>query len=85
MADAPQYFRSAVELLDLLRRNTVEIIEKLTWWRRAHQDEAKIFLWNGVNYLSKVGRGESSLFFFVACDFPRESGMLLLYIFLGMC
>ena len=54
MADAPQYFRSAVELLDLLRRNTVEIIEKLMWWRCAHQDEAKIFLWNGVNYLSKV-------------------------------
>jgi hypothetical protein len=34
-----------------------QVIEKITWWRRAHRDEVKIFLWNGVNYLSKVGGG----------------------------
>ena len=70
-----RYFESAVELVDLLRRNTVEVVEKVAWWRTAQgpppgaidggggaaaaaaaADDAppRVFLWNGVNYLSKV-------------------------------
>ena len=54
VAAVPRLYRSAVEVIDLLRRATIELVEKITWWRQGHQDDFKVFLWNGVNYLSKI-------------------------------
>ena len=51
------HFHSAlqkvVDLLDLLRVATVDVIEAIQEWRRP-QKGAHPFIWNGIDYLLKI-------------------------------
>ena len=47
---APQ---TVVDLLDLIRLSTVEVIESIEEWKRT-QTKPHPFIWNGIDYLLKI-------------------------------
>ncbi|KAJ1456990.1 hypothetical protein M885DRAFT_407292, partial [Pelagophyceae sp. CCMP2097] len=43
-----------VDLLDLIRVATLEVVEAIQLWRLAAKAPEAPFTWNGVNYLAKI-------------------------------